>query len=141
MIQQLKRGSCVRQVSNLGKGKTFGELAILRHEQRTHNVISQTHVMLLTVCRRDFLKIFMHRMDESESELIGFMRRLPEFAGYPLYRLPKNKPSIFAFTYFRVGVVICCDSRKSDFIVIIRSVSMSLLSHFVYPSPLSRFRQ
>jgi len=61
-------------------------------------------------------------MDGHEPEFITFLRTLPEFRGYPLYKLPKNKPRICAFTYFRVGVVICHDSNKSDAIVIVKSV-------------------
>lgn len=111
----------VETVSILKKGKTFGELAILRNEKRNYNVVSQTNILLLTVCRKDFLKIFIHRMDESETDLLDFLRCLPELKGYPLHKLPKNKPTLFAFTYFRIGMVICSDSRKNDYIIIIKS--------------------
>lgn len=49
------------KISILKRGKTFGELAILRNEKRTYNVVSHTNILLLTVCRKDFLKIFIHR--------------------------------------------------------------------------------
>lgn len=33
----------------------------MRREQRTNNVVSQTRIALLTVGRKDFIEIFMHR--------------------------------------------------------------------------------
>ncbi|CAK8697437.1 unnamed protein product [Clavelina lepadiformis] len=111
----------VETVSILKRGKSFGELAIMRHEQRTNNVVSQTHLALLTVGRKEFVDIFMHRMDGGEPEFITFLRKLPEFNGFPLYKVPHNKPEVCAFTYFRVGVVICADSLKSDAIIIVKS--------------------
>jgi len=111
----------VETVSILKRGKTFGELAILRNEKRTYNVVSHTNILLLTVCKKDFLKIFIHRMDERETDLLDFLHCLPELKGYPLYKLPKNRPTIFAFAYFRKRMVICSDSRKNDYIIIIRS--------------------
>ena len=71
-----------------------------------------------------YLVYFMdyYRMDESETDLLDFLRCLPELKGYPLHKLPKNKPTLFAFTYFRIGMVICSDSRKNDYIIIIKSV-------------------
>ncbi|XP_078495091.1 uncharacterized protein LOC100177622 [Ciona intestinalis] len=111
----------VETVQILKRGKSFGELAIVRHEQRTSNVVSQTQLTLLTVARDEFIDIFMHRMDGEEPEFITFLSKLPEFQGFPLYKLPRRKPETCAFTYFRVGVVICADSSKSDMIVIVKS--------------------
>lgn len=49
------------QVSVLKRGMSFGELAIIRREERNANVIANSPVALLTVGREDFIDIFMHR--------------------------------------------------------------------------------
>jgi len=111
----------VETVSILNRGSSFGELAIVQHERRAANVVTHTRVTVLTVSRKDYVKIFMHRMDGKEPEFISYLRKLPEFKLYPIEKIPTNKPKICAFTYFRVGVVICENSNESDFIVVIKS--------------------
>ncbi|XP_039270529.2 uncharacterized protein LOC120345167 [Styela clava] len=111
----------VETVTILKRGMSFGELAIMRRETRSANVISSSSLALLTVHRDDFVDIFMHRMDGEEPEFISFLRKRPEFALFPLQQIPRNKPQICAFIYFRVGVVICDESTASDVIVIVKS--------------------
>ena len=66
-------------------------------------------------------------MDGNEPEFITFLRKLPEFQLYPVNKIPTNKPKICAFTYFRVGVVICENSNDSDFIVVVKTVRHQLI--------------
>ncbi|RMX44894.1 hypothetical protein pdam_00012566 [Pocillopora damicornis] len=63
-------------VAVLGKGSSFGELALLHHKTRSATVLCKDEVSLLAVCREDFRDIFMSYEDGREPEHIRFLRKL-----------------------------------------------------------------
>ncbi|EDO37972.1 predicted protein, partial [Nematostella vectensis] len=61
-------------VAVLGKGSSFGELALLHHKTRSATVLCKEDVALLAVGREDFRDIFMSYEDGKEPDHIQFLR-------------------------------------------------------------------
>ncbi|GFN82200.1 cyclic nucleotide-binding domain-containing protein 2-like, partial [Plakobranchus ocellatus] len=116
-----------RTVTFLGKGKSFGELALMYKSRRTATVRCQEDVELLAVGREDFVDIFMHVEGDVEPEHVRFLRSLHVLRGWPVDVLPANNPLVFVFTYVRRGIVLCKDSNSSDWIYVVKSGSCRVI--------------
>jgi len=107
-------------VAVLGKGSSFGELALLHHKTRSATVLCKDDVSLLAVCREDFRDIFMSYEAGKEPEHIRFLKSVPYLRDLPLDDLT-TKHDVCIFHYFRRGVVIVKES-KSKWIYIVKTV-------------------
>ncbi|RUS86813.1 hypothetical protein EGW08_005409 [Elysia chlorotica] len=116
-----------RTVTFLGKGKSFGELALMYKSRRTATVRCQEDVELLAVAREDFVDIFMHVERDVEPEHVTFLRSLHVLRGWPVEVLPANNPRVLVFTYVRRGIVLCKDSNCSEWIYVIKSGSCRVI--------------
>ncbi|KXJ10672.1 Cyclic nucleotide-binding domain-containing protein 2 [Exaiptasia diaphana] len=116
-------------VAVLGKGCSFGELALLHHKTRSATVLCRNEVALLAVGREDFRDIFMSYEDGKETEHIQFLRNIPYIKDLPLDQC-STRPDICIFHYFRRGVVIVKNS-KTEWIYIIKSGSCRVLTNLV----------
>ncbi|GFR60613.1 cAMP-dependent protein kinase regulatory subunit [Elysia marginata] len=116
-----------RTVTFLGKGKSFGELALMYKSRRTATVRCQEDVELLAVAREDFVDIFMHVERDVEPEHVTFLRNLHVLRSWPVEVLPANNPRILVFTYVRRGIVLCKDSNSSEWIYVIKSGSCRVI--------------
>ncbi|XP_068718751.1 cyclic nucleotide-binding domain-containing protein 2-like isoform X2 [Montipora capricornis] len=114
-------------VAVLGKGSSFGELALLHHKTRSATVLCKDEVSLLAVCREDFRDIFMSYEDGREPEHIRFLRSVPYLKDLPLDDLT-TKHDVCIFHYFRRGVVIVKES-KTKWIYIVKTGSCRVLTH------------
>ncbi|KAH9523209.1 hypothetical protein Btru_066107 [Bulinus truncatus] len=110
-----------RTAAFLGKGKSFGELALMHKSRRSATVTCKDDVELLAVGREDFIDIFMHVERGVEPEHVTFLRSLPILQDWPLEVLPFDNPQILLFTYVRRGVLLCKDSNTSDWIYVVKS--------------------
>ncbi|KAH9494555.1 hypothetical protein Btru_019839 [Bulinus truncatus] len=111
----------------LGKGNSFGELALLNMSLRSATVTCREDVELIWIERQDFIDIFMRRVVGKEADHITFLKTVELLQGWPVDKLPPQNPKICAFTYVRRGVVLCHDSSKSDWIYVIVSGSCKIL--------------
>ncbi|XP_059152903.1 uncharacterized protein LOC131938762 [Physella acuta] len=111
----------------LGKGNSFGELAILNMALRSATVTCREEVELIWIEREDFIDIFMRGVKGREAEHIAFLKGVDLLQGWPVNQLPQDNPKICAFTYVRRGVTLCRDSCKSDWIFVIVSGSCKIL--------------
>lgn len=114
-------------VAVLGKGSSFGELALLHHKTRSATVLCKDDVSLLAVSREDFRDIFMSYEDGREPEHIRFLRSVPYLKDLPLQDLT-TKHDVCIFHYFRRGVVIVKES-KTKWIYVVKSGSCRVLTH------------
>lgn len=114
-------------VAVLGKGSSFGELALLHHKTRSATVLCKDEVSLLAVCREDFRDIFMSYEDGREPEHIRFLRGVPYLKDLPLDDLT-TKHDVCIFHYFRRGVVIVNES-KTKWIYVVKTGSCRVLTH------------
>lgn len=114
-------------VAVLGKGSSFGELALLHHKTRSATVLCKDDVSLLAVSREDFRDIFMSYEDGREPEHIRFLRGVPYLKDLPLQDLT-TKHDVCIFHYFRRGVVIVKES-KTKWIYVVKSGSCRVLTH------------
>ncbi|KAK0062289.1 dentin sialophosphoprotein [Biomphalaria pfeifferi] len=111
----------------LGKGNSFGELALLNRSLRSATVTCREDVELIWIERQDFIDIFMARVSGKEADHITFLKTVELLQGWPVDRLPAQSPKLCAFTYVRRGVVLCQDSSKSDWIFVVVSGSCKIL--------------
>ncbi|CAH3184496.1 unnamed protein product [Porites evermanni] len=114
-------------VAVLGKGSSFGELALLHHKTRSATVLCKDEVSLLAVCREDFRDIFMSYEDGREPEHIRFLKSVPFLRDLPVDDLT-TKHDVCIFHYFRRGVVIVKES-KTKWIYVVKTGSCRVLTH------------
>ncbi|XP_048589559.1 uncharacterized protein LOC5509533 isoform X2 [Nematostella vectensis] len=114
-------------VAVLGKGSSFGELALLHHKTRSATVLCKEDVALLAVGREDFRDIFMSYEDGKEPDHIQFLRTVPYLKGVPLDQC-LTRHDLCIFHYFRRGVVIVKNS-STEWIYIIKSGSCRVLTN------------
>ncbi|RNA17194.1 cyclic nucleotide-binding domain-containing 2-like [Brachionus plicatilis] len=122
-----------KNVAFLRKGKSFGELAIINGSIRQENVICHTNVSVLTIDRDEFLKIFMETKEGQEPEHISFLHQIDLLKNWPLDLLPHNDPKICLLTYFRKGILICKNSLKNDWIIVIKQGSCRIVKEITIP--------
>ncbi|KAK0064603.1 cyclic nucleotide-binding domain-containing protein 2-like isoform X3 [Biomphalaria pfeifferi] len=110
-----------RTAAFLGRGKSFGELALMHKSRRSATVTCKDDVELLAVGREDFIDIFMHVKEGVEPEHVSFLRTVPILQEWPIHVLPLDDPTILLFTYVRRGVLLCKDSNTSTWIYVVKS--------------------
>eukprot|EP00112_Aurelia_sp_Birch-Aquarium-sp1_P006691 Seg1733.2 transcript_id=Seg1733.2/GoldUCD/mRNA.D3Y31 product="Cyclic nucleotide-binding domain-containing protein 2" protein_id=Seg1733.2/GoldUCD/D3Y31 len=120
-------------VAVLGKGHSFGELALLHDTARTATVICQSEVALLAVSRQDFIDIFLRsNEDDEEQEHIRFLRSVVYLKRLPLEECG-GRLGICLCHYFRRGVVIDKDPTNSEWIYVVKSGSCRVLTRLSKP--------
>ncbi|CAB3978790.1 Hypothetical predicted protein [Paramuricea clavata] len=88
-----------RRVARLGKGSSFGELALLHHRCRNATVVCKDDVSLLAVGRKDFCDIFMSDGRGKEPEHICYLKSISYLKDLPLNDLIAQKDACL-FHYF-----------------------------------------
>ncbi|XP_031572593.1 cyclic nucleotide-binding domain-containing protein 2-like [Actinia tenebrosa] len=114
-------------IAVLGKGSSFGELALLHHKTRSATVLCKNEVALLAVGREDFRDIFMSYEDGKEPDHVQFLRTIPYLMDLPLEQCV-TRHDICIFHYFRRGVVIVKNSN-TEWIYILKSGSCRVLTN------------
>ncbi|XP_067683150.1 uncharacterized protein [Haliotis asinina] len=117
-----------RPVAYLYKGQTFGELAIINRTSRQSTVLAKESSEFLTISVEDYHRIFMAGgvkcLTDPDHE--DFIRHLRFLDGWPLERLQEH-PSKCLFLYFKRGDVLVKDSHYSDWLIVVKSGSISVL--------------
>ncbi|XP_039600090.1 cyclic nucleotide-binding domain-containing protein 2-like isoform X2 [Polypterus senegalus] len=119
----------------LKKGKTFGDVAILTGAKRNATVTCHDTVALLAVSRQDFLTTFLSGNAQDEPEFIEYLRKTDVLSGWPLDKLPLNKPTICVHTFFRRNAVISRDTKVSSKIYIIKTGTVKVLKNLTVTNP------
>lgn len=125
-------------VGRLTSGQCFGEIALLHHSMRTASVESLTKMQLLVIDRDDFANIFMMEgQDGGEAEHISHLRTRATFLKHWPVEVLRDHKDWCLFNYFRRGNVVVHDSRRSDWIYIVKSGSCTVLKRLqcVRPRP------
>ncbi|XP_022100115.1 uncharacterized protein LOC110984339 [Acanthaster planci] len=129
IVRVLEEGSDnPRTVVYLNRGETFGELGLVNRERRKSTVISRDKVELLCIADADYTRIFMAGglqtlLDPNQSD---FVRNLKFLEGWPIHLLAEN-PKKCVFSYFKRGDVLVKNSKKSDWILMVKSGSCSVM--------------
>ncbi|XP_071081611.1 uncharacterized protein [Haliotis cracherodii] len=117
-----------RPVAYLYKGQAFGELAIINRTSRQSTVLAKESSEFLTISVEDYHRIFMAGgvkcLTDPDHE--DFIRHLRFLDGWPLGRLLEH-PSKCLFLYFKRGDVLVKDSNYSDWLIVVKSGSLSVL--------------
>ncbi|KAL8618182.1 hypothetical protein ACOMHN_059189 [Nucella lapillus] len=121
-------GSFARLATHLEKGQTFGELAIIKRGTRHSSIVVKEKSEFLTISVDDYHKIFMcggvKSVNDPDHE--RFIKSLPFLQGWPVQRLG-DEDSKCVFLYFKRGDVIVRDSQYSDWIIVVKSGSLTVL--------------
>ncbi|XP_072027225.1 uncharacterized protein [Amphiura filiformis] len=112
----------------LNKGETFGELGIVNRAARQSTVIAREMIELLCIPDEDYTRIFMAGglamlLDPDHSD---FVKNLKFLDGWPLPLLAQSSKKCI-FSYFKRKDVLVKDSKKSDWIIIVKSGSCSVM--------------
>ncbi|KAJ8028243.1 Cyclic nucleotide-binding domain-containing protein 2 [Holothuria leucospilota] len=79
------------------------------------------------VIKTDFVKIYLADPNGTEPDLVHFLRSVECFSQWPVQVLRYDDPNHCLQIYFRRGSVVCKDARTSDWIYVIKTVSVSNL--------------
>lgn len=105
----------------LRKGAMFGETEMINRLNRRATVISKANVELLTLERRDLLKVFSNYEHPTESQdHIKFLQRCDFIDLWPINKLV-NDLDICTPYFFKQNALIIEDGLKTDFLVVVRS--------------------
>ncbi|XP_077984037.1 uncharacterized protein LOC144438745 isoform X2 [Glandiceps talaboti] len=117
-----------RAVSVINKGDNFGDDAIINQCRRNCTVISREIVELLVIQKEDFIDIFMGGGMKNflDATYNVFIKSIFIFKKWPLHVFHTNTKKCM-FKYYKRGAVIVEDSKKSEWIYIIKSGSCSVL--------------
>ncbi|XP_041349461.1 uncharacterized protein LOC121368779 [Gigantopelta aegis] len=117
-----------RPVAYLYKGQSFGELAIINRTSRQSTVMAKETCELLKISVSDYHKIFMAGgvRNINDPDYDDFVGHLSFLQGWPVEKLQKQ-PSKCLFLYFKRGDVMVKDSHYSDWIIVVKSGSVSVL--------------
>lgn len=115
-----------KRVARLGKGGSFGELALLHHRCRNATVVCKDDVSLLAVGRKDFCDIFMSDGRGKEPEHICYLKSISYLKDLPLNDLIAQKDACL-FHYFRRGFVMVNNS-ETDWIYVAKTGSFRVLT-------------
>ncbi|XP_033645962.1 uncharacterized protein LOC117305239 [Asterias rubens] len=148
VVRVMEEGSDVqRTVVYLNRGETFGELGLVNKQTRKSTVISRDRVEFLciddVVSSNSYTRIFMAGgvatlLDPTQSD---FVRNLKFLEGWPMHLLAEN-PKKCIFSYFKRGDVLVKNSKKSDWILIVKSGSCSVMKllHKKKPKEMKRLQ-
>jgi hypothetical protein len=86
--------------------------------------------MVLSIEKEDYMNIFMSIKKGKEPEYITFMRDISLLSLWPINVLPHNDARICLSSYFRKGVIICNNSKTSEWIYVIKQGTCRVLKGF-----------
>ena len=113
-------------MARLGKGASFGELALLHNRCRNATVVCKDDVSLLTVGRLDFCEIFSGHGKGKEPEHICYLKSISYLKDLSLNDLVAEK-DVCLFHYFRRGLVMVNNS-ETDWIYVAKTGSFRILT-------------
>ncbi|XP_041460732.1 uncharacterized protein LOC121411908 isoform X1 [Lytechinus variegatus] len=124
-----------RHVTSLNKGDMFGEQAIAHQNKHVYTVISKEPLQLMCLAPEDYSRIFLAGGLDNFSDLgeHSFVRSISLFKHWPIHLL-KNNHKQTRFQYFVHGTTIVEDSTKSEWIIIVKSGSCSVLKMLIDPT-------
>ncbi|XP_033745168.1 uncharacterized protein LOC117330792 isoform X2 [Pecten maximus] len=125
--------STAKTLVKLKRGDDFGELGIYHGKPRQGSIITETYTELLRVSDEDFKTIVMggNRLDP---EVDPFLLNQSFLQGWPLHVLKEN-PKQFMTSYVQRNTVMEFDSRRSDWLYIVKSGSIKVLKKLVKTLP------
>ncbi|XP_033098899.1 uncharacterized protein LOC117102626 [Anneissia japonica] len=128
LVNVLEPGSqFAKTVVYLHKGETFGELAIVNKAQRQSTIIAREGIELLCIDADNYVQIFMAggigTLFDPEND---FVKNLKFLEGWPLHLLVGNRKKC-VFSYFKRGDVLIKNSKTTDWILIVKSGSCSVM--------------
>ncbi|XP_072179143.1 uncharacterized protein [Diadema setosum] len=119
-----------RTVVYLKRGDTFGELGLVNRAKRQATVIARERVEMITITGNDYTRIFMagglSTLLNPQQNDNAFVRNLRFLDGWPLHRLAEH-PKKCVFSYFKRGDILIRESRRSDWIIIVKSGSCQVM--------------
>ncbi|XP_052778604.1 uncharacterized protein LOC128216051 [Mya arenaria] len=113
-----------KTVMFLNRGDSFGDVAILNHAHRETTVITRDKIELLCMTDTDFVDIFMSGGIRDSND--PFLQSINFLKGWPRELLIDN-PKRCIFSYFKRGTILVTDTSHSDWIIVVKSGSASLL--------------
>nr|XP_054750195.1 uncharacterized protein LOC129255905 [Lytechinus pictus] len=130
-----------RTVVYLNRGETFGELGLVNRAKRQATVIARERIEMIVINGNDYTRIFMagglSTLLNPQQNDNAFVRNLRFLEGWPLHRLAEN-PKKCIFSYFKRGDVLIRESRRSDWIIIVKSGSCQVMKLLRKARPKSR---
>ncbi|XP_055881246.1 uncharacterized protein LOC106077032 isoform X1 [Biomphalaria glabrata] len=134
----------VKVKCHLHRGHFFGELAIIQCSRRQSSVMSTCYTELLSLSSDIFKEYFMvggiKNMNDPDHN--SFLRSLPFLQGWPTdLILGQTDNTKVTFGYFKRGSVLVKDSNFSDWLIIVKSGSLTVMKKLFKIKPdLSRRR-
>ncbi|XP_061175978.1 uncharacterized protein LOC133184925 [Saccostrea echinata] len=120
--------SYARPIKHLEKGMDFGEIALTLNIRRQGTIITKEPCELMSIGRRDYQRIFMaggvRSIQDPDQE--KFLRHLPFLHNWPIHLLPDAGDKTH-FLFFKRGATIVKETNLSQWIVIVKSGSISIL--------------
>lgn len=110
------------------KGDNFEENPLLNDTTREVTILTKEHCEFLSISAVDYREIFMaggvKNLNDPDMEM--FLKSLHFLNGWPIEILQEN-PKELRFHYFKRGVILAEDSRKSPWLIIVKSGSISVM--------------
>ncbi|XP_045165308.2 uncharacterized protein LOC123529153 [Mercenaria mercenaria] len=115
-------------VKEFSKGDNFEENAMLNDTVREVTVLTKESCEFLSISASDYKNIFMQggvkNLNDPDQEL--FLKSLHFLDGWPI-KILLDHPKECRFYYFKRGVVFAEDSRKSPWLIVVKSGSLSVM--------------
>jgi CRP-like cAMP-binding protein len=122
----------------LSRNDIFGELAIINNARRNASIVTRRPIELLVFADQDYTEVFMLGGLRHAQE--AFLRKLPCLDGWPVDILADNR-TMASIKYFRKNVVLIHNSKYSDWLVIVKSGTCSVLKKLRQTIPTQQQRQ
>nr|KAG5711384.1 hypothetical protein BaRGS_006081 [Batillaria attramentaria] len=125
-------------VCDINRGESFGELAIMNKGTRNSSVLTKTYTELLSISDTAYEKIFMTGENRSlnDPDQYDFLSSMPFMRGWPVKKLFENPdPKNVTFGYFPRKSVLVKDSNFSDWLILVKSGSATVLKKLVRTNP------
>lgn len=110
------------------KGENFEENPMVNDTTREVTVLTKEPCEFLSISAADYKNIFMQggvkNLNDPDQEF--FLKNLHFLSGWPIEKL-QDHPKECRFHYFKRGVVLCHDTRKSPWLIIVKSGSLSVM--------------
>jgi CRP-like cAMP-binding protein len=112
-------GMIEQEVRTLGRGETFGELALLTDKPRAASILAKTDLTLAQLVKSDYLAILQELEAEQLNRKIAFFQSIPIFQDW-------TKQSLKKLTYyikterFKQGSVVYLEDAPSTDVFIVR---------------------